>query len=259
LRRCLDDAIVVVAKEESEDGMITGLRIAMRGDELVRRITERIEMHQTAATSLAERLKAREGDLPFDVRVDDGFKTFAELQAEHQRHVDRVVHLGLLRDGVALAEVYDLTTQDLHVADLIGPPVTLTMDTDGSSGTQQPYRIGTDGLKVTIPGQELRERLEERIAYHRDRAEWWNKERTRTPEEQTEDEPLLPDHLCENEAERHEWRAELLQFVRDHTSSDDLFRMGADDLAFAELLPEKPWAVEQEEHEERIGALVRRG
>ena len=34
------------------------------------------------------------------------------------------------------------------------------------------------------------------------------------PEEQTEDEPLLPEHICENEAERHEWRAAVLEFIR---------------------------------------------
>ena len=33
----------------------------------------------------------------------------------------------------------------------------------------------------------------------------------RPVEEQTDDEPLLPNHLCENEAERHEWRMIVLE------------------------------------------------
>jgi hypothetical protein len=37
---------------------------------------------------------------------------------------------------------------------------------------------------------------------HRQRADWWKREQARTPEEQTEDQPLLPEHICENEAER---------------------------------------------------------
>ena len=76
-----------------------------------------------------------------------------------------------------------------------------------------------DGLRLTIPGQELRRLLEHRIDHHLQRAEWWNREQARTPQEQTEDEPLMPDHICENETERHEWRAAVLGFIRDRLES----------------------------------------
>jgi hypothetical protein len=109
-----------------------------------------------------------------------------------------------------------------------------------------------DGLRLTIPGDELRRLLEERVHDHRRRAEWWKREQARTPDQQTEEEPLLPDQMCANEAERHEWRAEVLAFMRDHTDSAELYRLAGDDLAFAELLPEKPGWMEQEEYEERV-------
>jgi len=70
-------------------------------------------------------------------------------------------------------------------------------------------------------------------------------------QEQTDDEPLLPDHICENEAERHEWRANVLSFIRDHVDIKETYRLGADDLAFGELLPDKPGWLDQEEYEER--------
>ena len=69
-----------------------------------------------------------------------------------------------------------------------------------------------DGLKLTVTGDELRTLLDQRIEDHLRRAERWKREQARTAYQQTEDEPLLPDHICENEAERHEWRADVLGF-----------------------------------------------
>jgi hypothetical protein len=108
-----------------------------------------------------------------------------------------------------------------------------------------------DGLKLLIGGDELRTLLEERIGDHRRRADWWKREQARTPEEQTEDHPLLPDHICENEAERHEWRADVLGFIRDHVDPAARYRLGENDLVFGELLPETPGWIEQEQYEER--------
>ena len=108
-----------------------------------------------------------------------------------------------------------------------------------------------EDLMLTIPGEELRRLLEQRVVEHLRRADWWKREQARTPEEQTEDEPLWPEHICENEAERHEWRAAVLGFIRDRIESAEVYRLGEADLAFGELLPEKPESVEQEEYEER--------
>jgi hypothetical protein len=108
-----------------------------------------------------------------------------------------------------------------------------------------------DGLKLTIRGEEIRKLLEQRIDDHQRRARWWKREQARTPAEQTEEHPLLPDHMCENEAERQSWRAEVLGFIRDHIESAEVYRLGEADLEFAELLPEKPDWLEQDEYEER--------
>ena len=108
-----------------------------------------------------------------------------------------------------------------------------------------------NGLQLTIPGEEVRRLLEQRMEVHRQRAEWWKREQARTPEEQTEDQPLLPEHICENEAERHEWRAAVLGFICDRIESAEIYRLGEADLHFGELLPEKPGWLEQEEYEER--------
>jgi len=58
-----------------------------------------------------------------------------------------------------------------------------------------------DGLKLTFSGEELRTLLEDRIADHNGAADHWRKEQTRTPESQTEDARLLPEHMCEYEEE----------------------------------------------------------
>ncbi len=108
-----------------------------------------------------------------------------------------------------------------------------------------------DGLKLTLTGEELRALLNERIASHERSADRWKHEQERKPEDQTEDEPLLPEHMCENECERHEWRAEVLEFIRDHVDPSEVYRLGAADLEFGELLPAKPGWVEQDEYEQR--------
>jgi len=108
-----------------------------------------------------------------------------------------------------------------------------------------------DGLRLTITGEELRRLLDERIEGHERCVARWKREQARTPDQQTEDEPLLPEDMCEHEAERHEWRADVLGFIRDHIEAAEVYRLAEGDLLFGELLPAKPWSIEQEEFEER--------
>ena len=108
-----------------------------------------------------------------------------------------------------------------------------------------------DGLKLTFSGEEIRALLEDRIADHNGSADHWRREQARTPESQTEDAPLLPDHMCEHEEKRHVWRAEVLEFIRNHVDPPETYRLSAADLEFGELLPSKPGAIEQEDYEER--------
>ena len=86
-----------------------------------------------------------------------------------------------------------------------------------------------DGLKLTFTGDELRRLLEARIASHNMSADRWRSEESRTPESETEDAPLLPDHICEHETERHEWRASVLEFIRSHIEQQATYCLGAAD------------------------------
>ena len=108
-----------------------------------------------------------------------------------------------------------------------------------------------DGLKLTFSGEELRTLFEERIAYHDKCAQRWRSEQSRTTESETEDAPLLPEHMCAHEEEKHMWRAEVLGLIRDHIEAEETYRVGAADVEFGELLPPKPGSVEQAEYEER--------
>jgi hypothetical protein len=229
--------------------MISGLQITIRGSELSERIADRIRMHEAAIGALDARIAQREGDQPFDVKVEDGFKTLGELETERQSYRDRLCCLKLLRDNVAREEVYALDKNDLRLAELISTASESADERDFSDDRGMKGPI--DGLKLTMPGVEVRKQLQQRIDEHQRRAERWKREQTRTPEEQTEDEPLLPDHICANEAERHEWRAKVLTFLHDRIDPAEVYRLAEADLAFAELLPEKPGWLEQDEYEER--------
>ena len=231
--------------------MIRGLQITIRGEELSIRMAERIRMHEAAIDALGARIKERAGDQPFDVRAEDGFKSLGELETEYQQYGDRVTHLMLLRDNLVPDELYTLSKSDLRMAELISPDFKEVSDSDPRVWLDNADEKAIDGLKVTIPGLELRKLLGQRAKDHREHAERWRNERARTPEQQTEDEPLLPEHMCEHEAERHDWRAAVLDFIRRYIESYQTYRLGPEDLTFGELLPEKPGSVEQQEYEER--------
>jgi hypothetical protein len=206
--------------------------------------------------ALEARLKEREGDLSFDVRPEDDFKTVGQLRSEREQYAGRVLMLSLLRDNLVAGESYTLSKVDLRLADLI--PSDSDDGDESSAGTlveshrAQPTAV-IDGLKLTLTGKQVQDLLQQRIEAHEGRGEWWKNEQTRTSEDQTEDAPLLPDHMCEHEAERHAWRAEVLTFVRDHIDAFEVYRLGEHDLEFGDLLPAKPGSVEQVDYEERTG------
>jgi hypothetical protein len=108
-----------------------------------------------------------------------------------------------------------------------------------------------EGLRLSITGEELRRLLDERMADHGASVDRWKRELARTPAEEPADAVVVPGHICENEIDRHEWRAEVLAFIRDHVEPSEMYLVGEVDLAFAELLPQKPGWMEQSEYEER--------
>ena len=240
--------------------MIRGLQITLSGEGLSRRIGERIHVHEAAIAVLDARLEQRRGDQEFDVRAEDGFKTVAELQSERQQYLDRVIPLTLIRNNLVESEVYALSRADLQAAELIASagPEGLRIAEGGPIDEAENSAI--DGLKLKFTGNELRELLEERMQYHERCAERWKHEQARTPEDQTEDAPLLPDHMCANEQERHEWRRDVLAFIRDHIDASKTYRLRDADLAFGELLPPMPGWMEQDEYEkeQRVGFNLER-
>ena len=78
------------------------------------------------------------------------------------------------------------------------------------------------------------------MAEHQLKAVQWIEEAARTPADETQEAPLLPEHICENEATNHEWRAERLTFLREHIDPTEVYRLGEMDLEFAELLQTEP-------------------
>lgn len=220
--------------------MIRGLQITIRGEELGQRIAERIRMHGATIGALDIRIKQREGDQPFDVRPEDGFRTLGELENERQHYRDRVLCLTLLRDNIVAGEAYVLDRTHLRLAELISPDFTDASGIPEERWVDDKKNAAIDGLKVTISGHELRTLLEQRIHDHERRAQRWKREQARTSEQQTEDEPLLPGHMCANEAERHDWRADVLGFIRDHIEAAEVYRLGEGDLVFASYCPRSP-------------------
>jgi hypothetical protein len=141
--------------EKAGDEMIRGLQITMRADELSRRITERICVHQAAMSALDARINQRAGDAPFDVRPEDGFKTVGELQTVRDQIKDRVLQLTLLRDNLVAGEVYALRTGDLRLAELISSDAGDASAESCECWSDDRKNPAIEGLKLTMPGAEL--------------------------------------------------------------------------------------------------------
>lgn len=108
-----------------------------------------------------------------------------------------------------------------------------------------------DGLKLTFSGDELRTLLDARIRHHEAAEERWTRDRSRGEEDATDEDPLIPEHICEYEADRHGWRRRVLAFIRDHIQAGETYLLDSAALEFGELLPEMPGLVAQEDYEER--------
>ena len=117
-----------------------------------------------------------------------------------------------------------------------------------------------DGLKLTMTGEELRKRLDQRVKDHERRAAWYKREAKRDPDPNDEEDFGVPEHMCEFEVEFHGWRAKALAFIREHVEGGEVYRLDEADLAFGEILPEKPGLVAQDdfECEHRIGFSLER-
>ena len=191
-----------------------------------------------AISALDARLAQRRGDQEFDVRAEDGFKTVGELQSERQQYLDRVTPLTLIRNNLVEGEVYALSRADLQAAELIASAGPEGLRIAELAPINEADNRVIDGLKLNVTGNELRELLDRRMQYHERCAEKVETRQARTPEDETEEAPLLPDHICANEQERHEWRRNVLAFIRDHIDASKSYRLRDADLAFGELLPQ---------------------
>jgi hypothetical protein len=210
--------------------MIRGLQVTITGEDLSRRLTDRIRTHEARVATLDARLEARRDDLPFDIRDEDGFKTVPELRAEREHYAARAATLALLRESLVMEERYVLGKIDMQLAELITVDH-IDYDEIPTMPVKQPAEI-INGLKLTFSGEELRERLKERLEERQRRAEWWEKESARTPEEQTIGRPLMPTHICKNEAEEERWCADVLTWIREHVDAAATYRLAEDDLHF---------------------------
>jgi hypothetical protein len=105
-----------------------------------------------------------------------------------------------------------------------------------------------DGLKLTFTGDELRRLLHERAETHRAAVARIKLEQC-SDREPTIDCPLLPEHIVEEMIDQHEWRSEVLDFIRAHVEGAETYRLGSDDLEFAELLPEASAGIEEDEYD----------
>jgi hypothetical protein len=154
-------------------------------------------------------------------RIDDRIRV-------HEESV-RAGQLALIRDHLVQGESYTLGLADLCVLDLVPGEATK----DGANVI--------DGLKLRMTGVELRELLTDAAKARLRLADHWKREAARAPVvTQKKDNSQLPGRICEKEAERQEWRAEVLTFLKSHVDESATYWLGRDDLEFGDLLPEDP-------------------
>ena len=103
----------VMPVEKESDEMIAGLQIKIRGEELSRRMAQRIRAREEAIAALDRRIERRAGD------PADDYKTIADLEDERQEQRDVLLRLELVRNSLLDEELHLLSMSDLRIADLI--------------------------------------------------------------------------------------------------------------------------------------------
>ena len=93
--------------------MIAGLQIKIRGEELSRRMEQRIRAREEAIAAIEQRIERRAGD------PGNEYKTVADLEDERQVQRDVLLRIELVRNSLVDDELYLLSLSDLRVADLI--------------------------------------------------------------------------------------------------------------------------------------------
>src|SRR5439155_15824332 len=106
-------------------------------------------------------------------------KTRSDLENERQHYRDRVTHLELLRDNIVAGEIYALNRTDLRLSELISPDFAIASDSSDEEPVIERTNVAVDGLKLTIPGEQLRTMLQQRVDDHRERAASWRREQAR--------------------------------------------------------------------------------
>ncbi len=111
-----------------------------------------------------------------------------------------------------------------------------------------------ESLKLDVKAEELVQRLEDRIAYHRTKAESYGTHIAKLGEiptigEEEEDDVVSltrghesPRISLERKVSEHADRAAILTFLRDHIVPGEVYRLSEQDLRMAEILPSRyPW------------------
>jgi hypothetical protein len=110
-----DDGIVVEERNNEEDTMIEGLKLAFPGAKLRELMDERILWHEGRIAHFTRELARR------DTEGADQAAIVPTHMLEHERddHLDRLHVLVLIREHLDATETYRLAESDLRLADLI--------------------------------------------------------------------------------------------------------------------------------------------
>lgn len=93
---------------------------------------------------------------------------------------------------------------------------------------------------MTMHGEALKARVSERIARLEAAIERYRANIEMKPEDQTDDNPALPEHILESMIDEREKRIAALTLIRDHIVPGEVYLLDQKDLQFAELMPPPP-------------------
>src|SRR3954464_8903267 len=86
--------------EKESDEMIAGLQIKIRGEELNRRMAERIRAREEAIAAIDRRIEKRPGARGFGAGAQDRHRPIANLEDERQVHRDVLLRVTLVRNSL---------------------------------------------------------------------------------------------------------------------------------------------------------------
>lgn len=97
-----------------------------------------------------------------------------------------------------------------------------------------------EGLRISVKGKRVKAAIAKRIKRLEAAISRYRDDLKMDPKDQTDERPLLPDHMLENMIEEREDEIAALAMFRDNLVDAEVYLLAKQDMEFAHMIPPPP-------------------